>query len=282
MGWLVKKSTGRRDYTVFTGIAISIAAVAGGFVLERGNILDLANVRALVIVIGGTIGAMLIGTPKGELTTALRQCLRGFRKTADQREDIADSIVRYAAVARRAGAVSIEAEVEGMAPGLLRRGLFLAVDAVPAHEIRRQLEADSAAAEHNAESAARVFEQAGGYAPTIGIIGAVVGLIQVMKQLGNPDEVGRGIAAAFVSTLYGVAFANLLLLPLAARIRSQVHAESRVRELIIEGVTAIAEGLSLHIVKSRLETYLVSEEAGATDRNVSARAAAAGSLRRTA
>ncbi|HTA44376.1 MAG TPA: flagellar motor protein [Bryobacteraceae bacterium] len=283
---MVKKSTEEaaagRDYTAFTGIAISIAAVAGGFVLERGNILDLASLHALVIVIGGTIGAMLIGTPKAALGTAFRQCLQAFRKTADQRQLIADSIVRYAAVVRRAGTVSIEAEAEATAPGLLRRGLFLVVDGVSAHEIRRQLEADAAAEEQKAEGAARVFEQAGGYAPTIGIIGAVVGLIQVMKQLGNPDEVGRGIAAAFVSTLYGVAFANLLLLPLAARIRSQVHAESRVRELIIEGVTAIAEGLSLHIVRSRLETYLTSKDATPADQGASGRPSAVTSMRRTA
>lgn len=285
---MVKKSTdapaaARRDYTAFTGICISIAAVAGGFALERGNILDLASLHALVIVIGGTIGAMLIGTPKPALASAFRQCRQTLRKKADHRQPVAESIVRYAAVVRRAGAVAIEAEVEAMESSMLRRGLLQVVDGVSPLEIRRQMEADAASEEQNSEAAARVFEQAGGYAPTIGIIGAVVGLIQVMNQLGNADAVGRGIASAFVSTLYGVGLANLLLLPLAARIRSQAHAESRLRELIVEGVTAIAEGLSLHIVKSRLESYITGEEAGPANRTVPPpRQSTVASLRRTA
>ncbi len=279
----MKKSSenfARRDYTAVTGIGISIAAVAGGFALERGRILDLASLHSLVIVIGGTVGAVLIGTPRATLGAAIQRCRRTLREKEDERHMVAERIVRYAGLVRRAGANAMEAEAEAMQHGFLRRALLLVVDGVSSQEVRGQLEADIASEEESAEAAARVFEQAGGYAPTIGIIGAVVGLIQVMKQLGNPDEVGRGIAAAFISTLYGVGFANLLLLPLAARIRSRALAESRLRELILEGVTAIAEGLSLHIVRSRLETYVNRKDPVPAVRGISTVRAAA--VRRSA
>ncbi len=259
----------RRDYAALTGLGISVAAVAGGFIIERGRILDLASLHSLVIVIGGTIGAVLVGTPVPALAAALRRCRHTLRETEDERHDTAEQIVRYAALARRAGVASLEPEAEAIQSGFLRRALFLVVDGVAPREMRSQLEADIAAEENSAEAAARVFEQAGGYSPTIGIIGAVVGLIQVMKQLGNAGEVGRGIAAAFISTLYGVGLANLLLLPLAARIRSRALGESHLRELILEGVTAIAEGLSLHIVRSRLETYVSGKDAAPAGRTFS-------------
>lgn len=258
-----------RDYTALTGIGVAVAAVAGGFALERGNLIDLASLHALVMVLGGTAGAVLIGTPGGALAGALQRCRSAFRKKADERGLTADLIVRHAALVRRAGAPSIELEVEAMPHGFLRRALLLVVDQISSQEIRRQLESEIAAEEEHAEAAARVFEQAGGYAPTIGIMGAVVGLIQVMKQLANADAVGRGIAAAFVSTLYGVALANLVLLPVAARIRSRAQTEIRVRELILEGVTAISEGLSLHIVRSRLETFVTRNELVPAKRNLS-------------
>lgn len=261
---------GMNRNTAWSGILISIAAVAGGFALERGRILDLASFHSLVIVIGGTMGAVLVGTPYSTLMAALHRSRRVFQERADELPAAAERILRYAAMVRRAGAGSLEAEAEAMEHGFLRRALLLIVDGVQATEIRRQLEAHIVAEEEDAESVARVFEQAGGYAPTIGIIGAVIGLIQVMRQLGNPDEVGRGIAAAFISTLYGVALANLLLLPVAARIRSRAMAESRVGEMMLEGLTAIAEGLSLHVLRSRLEPYVNRKESAAANRSHSA------------
>ena len=157
--------------------------------------------------------------------------------------------------------LAIEQEAEAVKNSLLRRALLLVVDGVAHHEVRRQLQMDIAVEEDRAEADARVFEQAGGYAPTIGIIGAVIGLIQVMRQLGNVDQVGRGIAAAFVSTLYGVALANLLLLPLAARIRSKARSETSLSELILEGVGALAEGVTLQVIRARLETFLTQGDA---------------------
>lgn len=243
------------------GIVVACGAVAGGFILERGRIGDLGSLNAGLLVVGGTLGAVLIGTPFSVLASSLRRCRSLLRRESGAGREAADHIMRCAVQARRQGLASIEQEAEAVGNGLLRRALLLVVDGVAPHEVRRQLQLEMAAEEDRAEADARVFEQAGGYAPTIGIIGAVIGLIQVMRQLGNVDEVGRGIASAFVSTLYGVALANLLLLPIAARIRSHARSEAGVKELILEGVTALGEGLSLRVIRTRVETFLNQGEA---------------------
>jgi chemotaxis protein MotA len=249
------KETTKRDFGAFAGFAIAAAAVAGGFILERGRIGDLGNPGAALLVIGGTIGAVVIGTPRSILASSLRRCRGLLSRESKAGREAAHQVMRCAMLARRLGLASIEQEAEAVENGLLRRALLLVVDGVSTSEVRRQLQIEIAAEEDRAEADARVFEQAGGYAPTIGIIGAVIGLIQVMRQLGNVDEVGRGIAAAFTATLYGVALANLLLLPIAARIRAQARSEIEVKELIMEGVTALGDGLSLRLIRTRLETY---------------------------
>jgi chemotaxis protein MotA len=249
------------DFGTIAGAAIVVAAVAGGLIPERGHIGDLGSIQAGLLVLGGTIGAVVIGTPFPILAGSLRRCRSLFRRETDFRREAADQIIRCAVLARRLSLAAVEPEAEAVKNGLLRRALLLVVDGVPAQEIRRQLQIDIAAEEDRAEADARVFEQAGGYAPTIGIIGAVIGLIQVMRQLGNVEEVGRGIATAFTSTLYGVALANLVLLPLAARIRSRTRSEIGVKELILEGVTALSEGLSPRLIRTRLEILLEWGEA---------------------
>lgn len=259
-GKATKTTNKKRDYSALAGVAVAGASVAGGFLLERGNFGDLGSLNAGLLVVGGTVGAVLIGTPFSTLTSSLRRCRGLFRyKTGDGRE-AAEQIVRCAMLARRLGRAAIEREAETFENALLRRALLLVVDGVPPNEVRRQLQIDITTEEDRADADARVFEQAGGYAPTIGIIGAVIGLIQVMRQLGNVDEVGRGIASAFVSTLYGVALANLFLLPIAARIRANARSEAGVKELILEGVAALGEGLSLHVIRARLETFLSEGE----------------------
>jgi chemotaxis protein MotA len=251
----------RRDYSAITGIAVGAAVAAGGFLLERGQIGDLASLRSAALVVGGTIGAVLVGTPFSALSSAWRRCRNLFRTESCTSGAAAVHIERFAALARRLGVASIEEETEALEDGFLRHALLLVIDGVAPHEVRRQLEIDIASGEERAEADARVFEQAGGYAPTIGIIGAVIGLIQVMKQSGNGIEVGHGIASAFTSTLYGVALANLLLLPIAARIRSRARSDANTKELILEGVTAMSEGLSLHIIRTRVKTFLNREDA---------------------
>lgn len=252
---------GKREYATAYGIVIAAAAITGGFLLERGRISDLGSINAALLVFGGTIGAVAAGTPSAILVSALRRCRQVFRAVRETRHETAGVIMRCAILARRMGLSSIESEVEELENGLLRRALLLVVDGVTPQEVRRQIQIEIAAEEDRAEADARVFEQAGGYAPTIGIIGAVIGLIQVMRQLADVDAVGRGIASAFTATLYGVALANLVLLPLAARIRSRAKSEAAGKELILEGVTALGEGLSLRLIRARLETFLETGDA---------------------
>jgi chemotaxis protein MotA len=250
------KATAQRDHGTFTGFAIAGSAIAGGLLLGRTRISDLFSLNAILLVAGGTLAAVTFGTPSATLMSAVRRCRGLFRRQADNRRDAADQILRCATLSKRLGVSSMESVAEALDNGPLRRALLLVVDGTAPQEVRRQMEIDISVEEGNAESDARVFEQAGGYAPTIGIVGAVIGLIQVMRQLGDVDAVGRGIASAFTATLYGVALANLVLLPLAARIRARVKGEIEQRELILEGVIALGEGLSLRMIRTRLDMLL--------------------------
>jgi chemotaxis protein MotA len=247
---------GKRDYGTVLGVAIAGAAVAGGFLLERGRIADLASLNAALLVFGGTAVAVCLGTPSSVLLSAVRRCRGIFHRHLDERTEVADRIMRFASLARRLGISAIESEAEALENGPLRRALLLIVDGAGPEEVRRQMQIDIAVAEEQTEADARVFDQAGGYAPTIGIIGAVIGLIQVMTQLGDVEAVGHGIAAAFTATLYGVALANMILLPLGARIRARGKSVLLEGELILEGVSALGDGLSPRLIRTRLETFL--------------------------
>jgi chemotaxis protein MotA len=244
------------DYATWLGLAVTGGGIIGGLLLEKGQPRDLVQLTALLIVLGGTIGAVLISTPVSVLLRALR-CSRVvfFEEGYDERA-VVERLMYFAALARRGGILSIEAQVMQEQDPFLRRALLLAVDGVDTGEIRRQLELGLNAEEERAEADARVFETAGGYAPTIGIIGAVLGLIQVMKHLDALGEVGKGIAVAFVSTIYGVGLANLLFLPAAMKIRTRAHLAIQSRQLAIEGVLAIAGGLNPILTRTKLEGML--------------------------
>ena len=166
-----------------------------------------------------------------------------------------EEIISFAGKARRHGIVSLEQDADNVPDPFLRKALNLAVDGTDLDDIRRMMELEVAAEEHRGEDEAKVFEAAGGYAPTVGIIGAVLGLIQVMKHLENIDEVGRGIAVAFVATVYGVGSANLFFLPAANKLRSRVQRATQIRELMLEGVISIVEGLNPKLIRTKLEAY---------------------------
>ena len=252
----IKPVRRRIDLTSIGGPAIALAGILGGLILERGQISDLAQWTALLIVVGGTLGAVVASTPPGNLRSAARRCRSLLFGGAANYQNTADNVMHFVLLARRGGVVSMETQAEKVQDPFLRKALLLAVDGADASEIRAQLELTVRREEERAEADARVFENAGGYAPTVGIIGAVLGLIQVMKQLDDIGQVGRGVAVAFVATIYGVGLANLLLLPAAARIRTVARHESLRHELITEGVLAIAKGLNPHLVKMRLENFL--------------------------
>ncbi|MGD0363023.1 MAG: flagellar motor protein [Bryobacteraceae bacterium] len=251
-----KKQPGRRlDVATLGGLALALAGILGGLVLEKGNVEDVKQLTAAIIVLGGTLGAVMVTTPMDHLRRAAGKIPTILFETTYAPEAIIEQIIGYATKARKNGIVSLDDESASIADPFLRKALNLAVDGTDLQELRRMMELDIALEEHRGEAEAKVFEAAGGYAPTIGIIGAVLGLIQVMKHLANIDEVGRGIAVAFVATVYGVASANLLFLPAGSKLRSRMHAAAETRELMLEGILGIAEGLNPKLIRIKLEAY---------------------------
>lgn len=248
------------DYTTMIGLVIAGAAIAGGLLLEGGSLHDLAQWAAALIVLGGTIGAVLLQTP---LKTLKRACLR-LRQVVIEPQlnpvQLIDEIVIFSIQARRSKLLSLEDEAEAASHPFLSSGLSMAVDGIKLPDIRKALELEITLEEERARTDARVFESAGGYAPTIGILGAVLGLIQVMKNLSNTDQVGHGIATAFVATIYGVGFANLLFLPLANKIKSRAATEAAMKELMLEGISAIVEGINPKLIRPRLEVFIPMQE----------------------
>jgi len=170
---------------------------------------------------------------------------------------VLDEIIEYATQARKQGIVSLEQHAEAVADPFLRKALNLAVDGIDTNQIRSIMELEMDLCEQQGDTEAKVFDAAGGYAPTIGIIGAVLGLIQVMKNLSDIDAVGRGIASAFVATVYGVASANLFFLPAGEKLRARVRSANRAQALMLEGVLAIAEGLNPKLIRTKLDAYLL-------------------------
>ncbi len=228
--------------------------------MEGGKVQDVAQVTSALIVLGGTLGAVMITTPLPILLRAAKQLPSVIFPSTAVTDNVIDEIIEYAAAARKNGILSLEQQAAAIQDPFLRKALGLAVDGIETGNIREIMELEITLSEQHADQEAKVFEAAGGYAPTIGIIGAVLGLIQVMKNLANIDEVGRGIAVAFVATIYGVAVANIVFLPFANKLKTRAHARTLTRELMLDGVLSIAEGLNQNLIRMKLEAY--SEQHG--------------------
>jgi len=266
-----KESGGRPDVATLGGLALALGGILGGLILEGGTIREILQPTAAMIVFGGTIGAVLVASPLKVVFGAARQLMSVFFEKQAQPGVVIEEIIGYASKARKHGIVSLEQEAEAIQDPFLRKALNLAVDGTDLQEIRKMMELEIGLEEQHAEAQAKVFEQAGGFAPTIGIIGAVMGLIQVMKHLANIEEVGKGIAVAFVATIYGVGSANIFFLPAANKIRARAHAGLRIRELMLEGVAGIVEGLNPKLIRSKLEAYAQVEEQGQAKKAKSAK-----------
>ena len=250
---------GKLDFATLAGLLVAVLGIVGGLLLEGGKVSDVSQFTAAMIVLGGTIGAVMVTTPLPLLAAAVKKLPLVFRdSTASPSEAIAQ-ILRFAKDARRNGLVSIEKEVEKIADPFLKKALSLAVDGTDIKELRSIMELEIGVAEHRGEAEAKVFEAAGGYAPTIGIIGAVLGLIQVMKHLEDIEAVGHGIAVAFVATVYGVALANVICLPAANKLKLRLQESIQLKQMMLEGVVAIAEGLNPKLIQSKLEAYQAPE-----------------------
>lgn len=244
------------DILSFVGIALALGAILGGNAIEGGQLSSLLQITAFIIVIGGTLGAVLLQTPMTIFMQGMKLTLWIFFPPKVQAQEAIEKIVEWSNVARKEGLLGLEAISEGEPDLFIRKGLQLLVDGSEPDTIRNILEVELGAKEHSDTLSAKIFEAGGGYAPTIGILGAVMGLIHVMQNLSDPSKLGEGIATAFVATIYGVGSANLFLLPIANKLKTIIHSQSQYREMVIEGIISIAEGENPRNIEAKLRGYL--------------------------
>ncbi len=250
------RGAGRRpDITTFVGLLLGFGGILLGQKLEGGSPGQILGESAAIIVLGGTLGAVLVSTPLSTLLAAIVRLQEVFFESTRSPAELIEEVIGFAMKARKDGIVSLESETEQIADPFLRKALTLAVDGTDLQDIRKMMELELTVYEQQAEEQAKVYECAGGYSPTIGIIGAVMGLILVMRDLGDIEKVGAGIASAFVATIYGVGFANLFCLPAGAKIKARAHRHVQLNELLLEGVTGIVEGLNPKLIRVKLEAY---------------------------
>jgi chemotaxis protein MotA len=244
------------DFLSFIGVAIAFAAILGGNWLEGGHLDTLANGPAMVIVLGGSIGAVLLQTPMRIFMRSMRMLGTVFIPPKRGLEETITKLVGWSRVARKDGLLGLERVIERESDLFVRKGMQLLVDGNEPEDIRHALEVELDSRERSDLQASKVLEAMGGYSPTIGIIGAVMGLIHVMQNLSDPSKLGSGIATAFVATIYGVGLANLFLLPMGNKMKAYVLQESHYRELVIEGLVAISEGENPRQIETRLQGFL--------------------------
>jgi len=251
-----KKAAGARpDLATIGGIVLALGGILGGLLMEGGKIKDVSQITAAFIVLGGTFGAVMVSTPLSVLKGAVVRLVHVVLDKTQPPDSAIEELIGYATKARKNGLVSLENDALAAQDPFLRKALTLAVDGTDLQELKNMMQLEIDMTESRAVAEAKVFEAAGGYSPTIGIIGAVMGLIQVMKNLANIEEVGHGIAVAFVATVYGVGIANIVLLPAATKIKARIGSETELKQLKLEGVTAIVEGLNPKLIRSKLEAY---------------------------
>lgn len=245
------------DTLSLLGLLIALGAVLGGQWLEGGHIASLIQATAFLIVIGGTLGAVMLQSRLPVFAQGIRMVRWVFRPPPCDFRALINHVVHWSNVARRGGLLSLEPQLRIEKNVYERRGLQLLIDGADPAVLRDILERDIQTYEDGQRSAIRVWESAAGYAPTIGIIGAVLGLIHVMENLTDPTKLGSGIAVAFVATIYGVGAANLCFLPIANKLKAILGREVRRREMLIDGLECIANGDNPRIVQSRLEGFLM-------------------------
>ena len=238
------------------GLLIGISAILLGQYLEGGHVSALLNGPAIIIVLGGTIGAVMLQSPFSVFTRGMRMLSWAFVPPKLYNSEVIDKLVSWSNIARKEGLLGLENIEESEQDPFTRKGLQLLVDGSEPDNIRTILDVEINTIEHHDNQAARIFESMGGYSPTIGIIGAVMGLIQVMNNLSDPSKLGSGIAVAFVATIYGVGAANLVFLPIANKLKNIVHMQSQYKEMIVEGIVSIAEGENPRNIETKLFGFI--------------------------
>jgi len=244
------------DKSSLGGIALAICGILAGLLLEGGNLGQVLQPTAAMIVLGGTIGAVMLQFPLTTILAAFRSLVRVFLERKRDGQAVIREIVAFAKKARKEGIVSLDKDLERIDEPFLKKSLMLAIDGTEPQELRKMMELELQNREEQEEKIPMVFESAGGFSPTIGIIGAVMGLIQVMQHLDKMDEVGRGIAVAFVATIYGVGMANIFFLPSAGKLKIRIRQDQIAREMMLEGVVSILEGLNPRMVETKLKSFL--------------------------
>ncbi len=267
------KSRSKIDLATIGGLLLAMAGILGGLILEGGKLSDVQQKTAGMIVLGGTLGAVMVTTPLRILIRAAKKLGAAFFEEVLDPSAVIDEIVQFATKARKNSIVSLESDLPGIHDPFLKKAISLAVDGTDLQDLKKMMELQIILEEKQAEAEAKVYEAAGGYSPTIGIIGAVLGLIQVMKHLENIEEVGKGIAVAFVATVYGVAVSNLFFLPVANKLKARLAASGQIKELMLEGVISIVEGMNPKLIRTKLEAYI---EQGSTKPAKAAAGAPAG------
>jgi chemotaxis protein MotA len=244
------------DILSIIGLLLAACALLVGAVLKGAGLAALVSSAAFMIVIVGTIAAICIQTPLAVMKDALRILPWLFRPPANRRAELIKKMVEWSNTARKQGLLGLEPLIEREADDFVRKGLQLVVDGSEPDIIRNILEVDLRLREQSDIRAAKVFEGMGIYAPTLGIIGAVLGLMAVLQNLADPSKLGHGIAAAFTATIYGISLANLFFLPVAAKLKGIIHRQTQFREMIIDGMMCIAQGENPRAIESKLQGYL--------------------------
>ena len=244
------------DVLTLIGVTLAVGAIVGGNWLEGGNVAVLLQLTAFVIVVGGTLGAVLIQTPLRDFRLAASRLPWVVTPPTYPREAVLEKTLAWSRTARRDGLLALEKEVPKEAYLFTRKGLQLLVDGFEPEDIRAVMEVEVDNALAMETRAARVFEAMGGYSPTIGIMGAVIGLIDVMNNLTDPSQLGAGIAVAFVATIYGVGLANLLFLPISNKLKAIAVEQVAYHEMLVDGIAMIADGDNPQVIASKLEGYL--------------------------
>ena len=244
------------DKISFAGLALGLAAIVGGQLMEGGHVGSLVQPTAMLIVLGGTLGAVMLQSPLPVFMAGMRMGAWVFFPPAVDPQKLISDVGRWSQVARKEGLLALEGQILSLPDPFVRRGLQLLVDGAEPERLREVLEVEISAYEAKLKLASKIWESAGGYSPTIGILGAVMGLIHVMENLSDPAKLGSGIAVAFVATIYGVGAANLIFLPVAKKLMANIGRLIILREMVVDGLVGIANGDNPRIVESRLRGYV--------------------------
>lgn len=244
------------DKTSVLGLLLGLVAIVGGQVLEGGHIGSLVQPTAFLIVIGGTLGAVMLQSPLKVFVAGLKMAKWVFVPPVVAPKLLIERISQWSQIARKEGLLALEAQIVAMKDPFVRKGLQLLVDGAEPERLREVMDVEIGSYESGMKAAAKIWEAAGGYAPTIGILGAVMGLIHVMENLSDPSKLGSGIAVAFVATIYGVGSANLIFLPVAKKLLANISQLVATREMLVDGLVGIANGDNPRIIESRLQGYL--------------------------